>query len=311
MHRAPRMPAGCWRHEGSGHRPGPGRSALDSHLYTQFGWGRLLPAPTEWSMGRPKRRRLGQNFLVDRNVAEKIAALLAPAPERVLEIGPGRGALTAPLLARFERVLALEIDPGLPAGLAERFAGSGLEVRLGDALADDLDVLLAGEAPWQVASNLPYSVGTAILRRLLPRHDLVSRLVLMLQKEVAARVLATPGGGDHGLLALERAAYAEAWRAFDVSPHAFRPRPKVTSTVLVLELHPPSHGSHALEAGLRLAARALTRPRKTLMNAVRPMPSAAAIAAAGLDPGRRPGTLALDEWVTLASRSAAPPGTRL
>lgn len=252
-------------------------------------------------MGRPKRRRLGQNFLVDRNVAEKIAALLTPEPARVLEIGPGRGALTAPLLARFERLLALEIDPGLPAELRERFAGSGLEVRLGDALADDLDALLAAEAPWQVASNLPYSVGTAILRRLLPRHDLVTRLVVMLQKEVAARVLATPGGGDHGLLALERAAYAEAWRAFDVSPHAFRPRPKVTSTVLMLELRPPSHAPAVLAAGLRLAARALTRPRKTLVNAVRPTPSVATIEAAGLDPGRRPGTLALDEWVTLAA----------
>ncbi len=252
-------------------------------------------------MGRPKRRRLGQNFLVDGNVAARIVRLLEAEPARVLEIGPGKGALTAPLLERYGRVLALEVDPALPAGLEKRFAGTGLEVRLGDALADDLDPLLAAEAPWQVASNLPYSVGTAILRRLLPRHDLVTRVVVMLQKEVAERVLAEPGGGNHGLLALERAAYAEARPAFDVSKHAFRPRPKVTSTVLVLDLRPPEYPAARLSAALALAARALTRPRKTLVNALRPAPGTKVVEHAGVDPARRPGTLSLADWVALAS----------
>lgn len=251
-------------------------------------------------MGRPKRRRLGQNFLVDRSVADRIVALLADEPSRVLEIGPGRGALTAPLLDRFDRVLALELDPGLLPPLVQRFAGRALELRQGDALREDLDSLLAAESPWQVAANLPYSVGTAILRRLLPRHDLCKRLVVMLQREVAERVLAEPGGRGHGLLALERAAWAEAALLFDVHPRAFRPVPKVVSSVLLLEPRPPAYEPALLAAALGLAARALTRPRKMLANALAPGPGAAAIAAAGVDPAARPGTLPLAAWARLA-----------
>lgn len=253
-------------------------------------------------MARPKRRRLGQNFLIDRSIADRIVAALADDPPRVLEVGPGRGSLTAPLLDRFGRVLALELDPELVPPLAQRFAGRGLELRRGDALREDLDVLLGGEAPWQVAANLPYSVGTGILRRLLPRHDLCTRLVVMLQREVAQRVVAEPGGRGHGLLALERAAWADATLLFDVHPRAFRPVPKVVSSVLRLELRPPAHEPALLAAALGLAARALTRPRKMLANALAPGPDAAAIAAAGVDPAARPGTLPLAAWASLAGR---------
>jgi len=256
-------------------------------------------------MGRPKRRRLGQNFLVDPGVAGKIVRQLDDEPARVLEIGPGRGALTAPLLERFGRVVALELDPSLVPDLRERFGGAGLEVHHGDALADDVAPLLGGDRPWQLASNLPYSVGTAILRRLMPRHDLFSRMVVMLQREVADRVVAVPGDRAHGLMALERAAWADAEVAFHVSPHAFRPRPKVTSTVLVLQLHPPAVDRERLDRALGLAAAALTRPRKTLANALRPRADAGTVRAAGLDPQRRPGTLDLGEWCRLADVVAA------
>lgn len=252
-------------------------------------------------MGRPKRRRLGQNFLADRNVAERIVGLLADDPPRVLEIGPGRGALTAPLLDRFGRVLALELDEGLVGPLEERFAGStGLEVRAADALREPLEALLEDAAPWQVAANLPYSVGSAILRRLLPCHRLVTRVVVMLQREVAERVVAEPGGRGHGLLALERAAWAEAGVAFHVSPEAFRPRPKVTSSVLTIELRPSRHPRPELEEGLALASKALTRPRKMIGNALGGAVSAAKLEAAGIDPAARPGTLSLESWVALA-----------
>ena len=254
-------------------------------------------------MGRPKRRRLGQNFLVDRSIAERIAAELAADPPRVLEIGPGRGALTEPLLDRFDRVLALELDPQLVQPLIARIGGR-LEVRQGDALAEDLDEFLADEAPWQVASNLPYSVGTAIIRRLLRRHDLFTRLVVMLQREVAHRVVAEPGGKGHGLLALERAAWADAMLLFDVPARAFRPRPKVVSTVIALDLKRPDHDPDLLDRALALASLALTRPRKMLSNALPAEIGVGPIEEAGLDPMNRPGTVPLDGWVKLAKSVA-------
>ncbi len=251
-------------------------------------------------MGRSRRQRLGQNFLVDRGVVRRIAALLDHEPPRVLEIGPGRGVLTVELLERFPRVLALELDEGLLAGL-EELEGRGLEIHHADALTEPLEPLLGEEAPWQVAANLPYSVGTPILRRLLPRHDLFRRVVVMLQREVAERVVARPGERAHGLLALERAAWTRDARiAFSVPPGAFRPRPRVVSSVIVLEPAPPAFDRERLEAAFRLARHALTRPRKTLANALKPLVDAGAIEDAGLDPGARPATVPLEGWVALA-----------
>jgi len=254
-------------------------------------------------VGRPKRRRLGQNFLVDRTIAERIAVALAEEPPRVLEVGPGHGALTEPLLERFDRVLALELDEKLVPPLNQRFGGSGLEVRHADALRDDLDSLLAAESPWQVASNLPYSVGTAILRRLLRRHDLLTRVVVMLQREVAHRVVAEPSGKGHGLLALERAAWADARLLFDVGPRAFRPRPKVVSSVVVLDLKSSGHDPVILDRALKLASQALTLPRKMLSNALPREIENSMVEAAGLDPTQRPGTVPLDGWMRLVERS--------
>ncbi|MDX2435661.1 MAG: 16S rRNA (adenine(1518)-N(6)/adenine(1519)-N(6))-dimethyltransferase RsmA [Acidobacteriota bacterium] len=253
-------------------------------------------------MGRPKRHRLGQNFLVDTDVAARIAGVLASEPPRVLEIGPGRGALTEPLLERFERVLALELDQSLIPQLEKRFGAHGLDTRHADALSVELNGMLAAEAKWQVAANLPYSVGTAILRRLLPRHDLVTRMVVMLQREVAHRVVAPPGGRGHGLLALERAAWGEARFLFDVPPRAFRPVPKVVSSVVVVDLRPPAFDPEAIGAGLAVAAHALTKPRKMLSNALAPLRDVAAIERAGLEPAQRPGTVDLEGWIRLAGQ---------
>jgi len=254
-------------------------------------------------MGRPKRRRLGQNFLIDETIADRIAAVLSAEPPRIVEIGPGHGALTLPLLDRFERVLALELDDQLVSPLMQRFGGRGLEVRQADALSEDLDPLLAAESPWQVASNLPYSVGTAILRRLLRRNDLFTRLVVMLQREVAHRVVAEPGGKGHGLLALERAAWADARLLFDVGPRAFRPRPKVVSSVVVLDLKPCDYDPEILIQALKLASHALTLPRKMLRNALPREIENSMVEAAGLEPTQRPGTVPLDGWMRLAERS--------
>ncbi len=233
-------------------------------------------------------------------MARRIVEQLADEPPRVVEIGPGRGALTGWLLDRFERVVALEVDAGLLRPLEERFAGRALDLHHADALTEELEPLLGGERPWQLAANLPYSVGTPILRRLLPRHDLFTRLVVMLQREVAVRLVAPPGHREHGLLALERAAWAEARIAFDVGPRAFRPRPRVVSSVVVVDLRPPAVPPGELPGALRLAAHALRRPRKMLRSAVRPLASEQALEEAGLDPQARPGTVSLEGWLRLA-----------
>jgi 16S rRNA (adenine1518-N6/adenine1519-N6)-dimethyltransferase len=253
------------------------------------------------TVGRPKHRRLGQNFLTYGNVARRIVALLGDEPRRVVEIGPGRGALTEPLLERYPIVRALELDERLIAPLEARLGGRGLEVVHADALTADLDELLGVDGRWQLAANLPYSVGSAILRRLLPRHDLFDRLVVMLQREVARRVVAEPGGGDHGLLALERAAWAEARIAFEVSPRAFRPAPKVVSAVLVLAPRRPPAPRDELGRALALAARALTRPRKMLPNALGGGVTGDLVGAAGIDPTIRPGELSLADWLRLSA----------
>ena len=258
-------------------------------------------------MGRSRRKRLGQHFLVDRSVTERIVELLEERPPRVQEIGPGRGALTDLLLTRFATVRAVEGDPVLAAGLERRLAASGLQVRLGDALHDPLDELLGGAARWQVAANLPYSVGTAIVRRLMPRADRLTRLVVMLQRELARRLVARPGERGHGLLALERAAWADAWIAFEVPPSCFRPRPRVVSAVLVLE--PRAATEPLLEDALRVAGSALTRPRKMLANAVRPLYERGELEAVGLDPEARPGTVPLEGWLALVRRRR-PAGSR-
>ena len=256
-------------------------------------------------MARSRRKRLGQHFLTDRRVIGRIAGLLEEEPPRVVEIGSGRGALTRALAERFEHVLALEVDNGLIPGLRRNLDATHVEVRSQDALTASFAELLGDDAPWQLAANLPYSVGTAILRRLLPLYTLMTRLVVMLQLEVARRVVAQPGQKAHGLLALERAAWADARLAFSVPPQAFRPRPRVMSAVLVIDLHPPRYDAGALTRALSLAAYALTTPRKMLSNAVRPLLSPGDLLAAGLEPSSRPGEIDLDGWVRLARRQTA------
>ncbi|OYW03372.1 MAG: ribosomal RNA small subunit methyltransferase A [Acidobacteria bacterium 37-71-11] len=252
---------------------------------------------------RTRRQRLGQHFLRDAATARAIAAALAGDPPRVLEIGPGRGALTGPLLERFGHVRAVELDGALAAGLARRLGDPpGLEVRHADALADDLDALAAG-GPWQVAANLPYSVGTAIVRRLLPRRDLFALLVVMVQLEVAQRMVAPPGGRNRGLMTLETEAYGRAEILFTVPPGRFAPPPKVNSAVVRIGLRPDPAPAAAIERGLSLASLAFAQRRKKIANplaaAAAPAGIAAACAAAGVDPGARPQELAWDAWLAL------------
>ncbi len=258
---------------------------------------------------------MGQHFLRDQSVARRIVAALPVAPARVLEIGPGRGALTGPLLGRFDRVRAVEFDASLASGLRARLGQpAGLEVVRGDALNGPLDELGAA-GPWLVAANLPYSVGTGILRRLLARPDLFADIVVMVQLEVARRLTAAPGSGARGLLTVEVELAARAALLFEVPPRCFDPPPRVMSAVVRLTpLTVPRAGPERALRALALASTAFTHRRKKLANAlaseVPPEATRLAMESLGIGPGHRPQDLSCEQWLDLAGEQFGEGGRR-
>ena len=250
--------------------------------------------------------KLGQHFLVDEDARDAIARLAAAGPgARVLEIGPGRGAITGRLLALGASVTAVELDDAIAATLPALMpVASKLEVLNEDFLRLDLGSL--GPGPWTVAGNLPYAVGTPILQKLL-LWDGWTRAVLMFQKEVAERVVAEPGGADYGLLSLSVRARADAELSFTLPRTAFRPPPKVESAVVtVTRLAEPRLPAAEEKPFWRLAKLAFAQRRKkaagVLASALGRDRAAvdAAFAAAGLEPDARPERIPFDGWRALA-----------
>lgn len=192
-------------------------------------------------------KRLGQNFLVDPNLARKLVEALGVSPgETILEIGPGEGVLTERLLATGARVHAIEKDRRLADGLGQRFAGhERFHLHTGDALEVEPDFSVSGP-PTRLISNLPYSVTTPLLLRIVFWGLPLARIVVTVQREVARRIVAREGK-EYGRLSILLALYGKARILFDLPPHAFRPRPKVVSSALALEpdaSHPaPQRGS--------------------------------------------------------------------
>lgn len=207
------------------------------------------------------RQKLGQHFLIRGSVLERIAAAACPTPaDLVIEIGPGRGALTEKLLKRAARIIAVEVDPFLVQHLRQKFAA---EPRLQVIHADILETDLAqwGSAP--VAGNLPYYITSPILLQTL--RSSVPRAVFLMQKEVAARLVAQPGSRDYGFLTLQTALFAKARLLFDVKPAAFHPPPKVDSAVVLLEPHHRNWGVDT--AGLlSFIGQSFRHKRKTIRN---------------------------------------------
>jgi 16S rRNA (adenine1518-N6/adenine1519-N6)-dimethyltransferase len=270
-------------------------------------------------MGRA-RRRFGQHFLHDPAVIARIAqALDVRAGDRVVEIGPGRGALTRRLLASpAGSVDAIEIDRDLAQLLRESLpAREGFTLHEGDALAVDF-VSLSRErgGPLRLVGNLPYNISTPLLFHLLgnssrERAPPLVDLHVMLQREVASRIAAQPGDDSYGRLTVMLAPWVRVERLFDVGPGAFQPPPKVWSTVLRLTVLPTAAFVVSPEYS-RVVATAFAQRRKTLRNALRGLMSAGQIEACGVDPLARPETLAPWQLNTLAEsldRSATAPGT--
>ncbi len=242
-------------------------------------------------------------------MAKVVDAIGPAAGDTFLEIGPGRGALTAALAPRVRRVIAVEIDRDLAAALPARLPGN---VRLvtADFLHADLDALLREEpAPLRVAGNLPYNVASPIVFRLLDAADEGRRFrdaVVMLQKEVADRLVAAPGDEGYGALAIQVQLVADVDRLLALPPGAFRPPPKVTSALVRLRFRAPAADVGDRAAFERLVRGLFQQRRKTLLNALRPIvalsgrPADQLLENVGLNPSRRPETLTIQEMARLA-----------
>jgi 16S rRNA (adenine1518-N6/adenine1519-N6)-dimethyltransferase len=258
----------------------------------------------------PAKPKLGQNFLVDSEAIQRIAASIGDLSERtVVEIGPGRGAITGALAARAARVLAVELDPLLAAGLRVEFlldASARVTVINKDALRFDFAAAAAAAGErLLVVGNLPYGITSQILLKLAASHAALDRAVLMVQREVADRVTAQPGSRDYGLLSVTVQMYGPAERLFTLPPESFSPPPDVFSTVFRWRFSPRFEELGVEEtAFLRFVRQCFAQKRKTLANNLRaagvpPADVAAALAQAAINPLARAESVSIETFAAL------------
>lgn len=262
------------------------------------------------------KRRFGQNFLTDQRVISRIVEAFQPKPDQtVIEIGPGRGALTRELVTRAGLVIAVEFDRDLAARLRDEFSAvTNFALVEADALNADFCEAIKPAGNARVIANLPYNIGTAILQRLIEQRRCLADMVLMLQREVVERIMAGPGASERGYLSVFVEAYCETERLFDVPPHSFRPAPKVWSTVIALRPHSQIAVPVKDEKLFwDVVSAGFAHPRKTILNNLREAPQALqellkkrggasiVLCDAGIPPLRRAETFALDEWALLVN----------
>lgn len=248
------------------------------------------------------KKSLGQHFLHERGVVERILRAIDPRPgQHLVEIGPGAGALTLPLLDRAGELTAIEFDRDLLAPLAAAAHGHGtLRIVHADVLEVDLTALAAGQ-PLRLVGNLPYNLSSPILFHCLAHAEAIADMHFMLQKEVVERMAAGPGSKVYGRLSVMLQARCEIAALFAVGSGAFTPPPKVDSAVV--RLLPRPRGTIGIAADplfAQLVRAGFGQRRKTLRNALAGLTDAAAIAAAGIDPGARAETLAVADFARLA-----------
>ncbi len=250
------------------------------------------------------RKRFGQNFLHDPIVIRKIVQAIAPRPgDHLVEIGPGQAALTIPLLQAVGEMDAIEIDRDLAPLVQEACAPHGvLHLHNADALRFDFHQLRTDQRPLRVVGNLPYNISTPILFHLLDyRHD-IQDMHFMLQKEVVERMAAGPGNKIYGRLSVMLQAYCRVERLFDIGPGAFKPAPRVDSSIVRLTPLPEEAvGIDDPRMFADLVRRAFSQRRKTLRNTLKDVLSGGQIEALGIDPGARPETLDVSQFKRLAS----------
>lgn len=247
------------------------------------------------------KRSLGQNFLIDQDVIERILGAFDPTEhDIVLEIGPGRGALTERLIERSGRVYALEFDRDLAPLLRQKFAKhENFSLIEGDALKLDFAGLEREGGKLRLIANLPYNISTAILQRLFSFPEIFEDCVLMFQREVVERITAVPGTSARGYLTVLIEAHFQVEKLFDVPPTAFRPVPKVWSSVV--RLLPNERSIPHEELFREVVGAGFAQKRKTILNNLKSKypNSEQVLGLAGIDAKRRAETLSLDEWIRL------------
>ena len=255
--------------------------------------------------GLAPKRKFGQNFVVDENITSKIARLSGVQPgERVLEIGPGLGALTEALCASGARVTALEIDPGLVGVLRHRAELADVRIVEGDALSVPLaNVVPPEEAPWMVVANLPYNVATPVVLRILEQAPWVTKLLVMVQLEVGERMAARPGDDAYGAVSVRVDYHATAKVVGRVPPTVFVPRPNVDSALVALERRATPAIDPSLvseEEIFRIVKLAFGQRRKMLRRSLAGVLSEEQIEAAGVAPTARPEEIDVAGFAQLA-----------
>ena len=256
-------------------------------------------------------KRLGQHFLRDQRIIHRIVDALAPKPEEtIIEIGPGTGALTSVLVERGGRIIAVEFDNKLAPLLSERFAGfENFKLVMGDALTTDFCAEILPARSARLVANLPYNISTAILQHLITQRACLDEMVLMLQKEVVERVLAPAGTSDRGFISVLVEAYCESEKLFDVAPGAFRPPPKVWSSVMRLKFRPRINTEITDDRLLwEVVSAGFALKRKTILNNLRHASgrlqeilksnggASIVLCKANVELQRRAETLTLEEW---------------
>lgn len=252
------------------------------------------------------RKRFGQNFLHDQGVISRMLQSINPqAGDMLVEIGPGEGALTCPLLEQHGELTAIELDRDLAPQLQDKCAGIGrLILHQGDALKFDFSSLVTGDKKIRLVGNLPYNISTPILFHLEQYAPVIQDMHVLLQREVGTRITAEPGGSDYGKLSVMMQKTFQTALLFNVGPGAFRPPPKVQSTFIRLTPHPaPVVEIQDQKRFNEIVTAAFSQRRKTLRNALKTHLSTEQFEAAAIDPSRRAETLSLEEFSRLARQA--------
>lgn len=248
------------------------------------------------------RKRFGQNFLHNQHVVDRIVSAIAPQPgERIIEIGPGLGALTLPILTKVRQMTAIELDRDIIPKLTRACSGAGeLEIVSADVLQVDFHQFAKGDQKVRIIGNLPYNISTPLLFHLMPFHAMIQDMHFMLQKEVVQRLAAEPNTKQYGRLSVMIQFYCKVEPLFIVPPGAFDPAPKVDS--MIVRLTPKNIDAYDvafIQKLEKLVQLAFSQRRKTLANNLKGHMDRAAIESCGIDPTRRAETLLLAEFIAL------------